>query len=68
MIPMIPPIAEPKTIPTRAGSNPFRPESACASFAAASASRTLRSSLRTSFGEATLAGSKSLTSAAIRTG
>ena len=33
-----------------------------------SASRTYRSSFRTSFGEATLLGSKSLTSAATRTG
>ena len=65
---MKPPIAEPKTIPTRAGSKPFRRASSTASFAAPSASRTLRSSLRTSFGEATPLGSKSFTSAAIRTG
>jgi tetratricopeptide (TPR) repeat protein len=42
--------------------------SATASFALASASNTFRSSLRASFGEATDEGSKSLTSAATRTG
>ena len=52
-IPSTPPIAEPKTIPTRSGSKPFRPASSRASRAAASASSTLRSSLRTSFGDAT---------------
>ena len=67
-IPISPPIAEPKTIPTRCGSKPFRPESASASFAAPSASTTLRSSRRSSFGCASPAGSKSLTSAAMRTG
>src|SRR3954451_2557021 len=68
MIPPMPPIAEPKAIPTRYGSNPFRPAWATASRPAARASRTLRSSLRCSFGEATSLGSKSLTSAATRTG
>ena len=68
MIPMKPPIAEPKTIPVRAGSKPLSRASSTASFAAASASRTFRSSLRTSFGDATPLGSKSFTSAAIRTG
>src|SRR5690242_7497485 len=63
-----PPIAEPKTIPTRCGSKPFRPESASASFAAPSASTTFRSSRRSSLGPASPAGSKSLTSAATRTG
>ena len=67
-IPIRPPIAEPKTIPTRIGSKPFRPESASASFAAPSASRTLRSKRRSSLGPARPVGSKSLTSAAIRTG
>ncbi len=67
-IPIRPPIAEPNTIPTRIGSKPFRPESASASFAAPSASRTLRSNRRSSFGPARPVGSKSLTSAAIRTG
>ena len=67
-IPMTPPIAVPKTMPTRGGSKPFSPASPIASRPAPSASRTLRSSLRTSFGEATAVASKSLTSAAIRTG
>src|SRR5215831_9301805 len=67
-IPVTPPIAVPKTIPTRVGSKPLRPASPIASRAAPSASRTLRSSLRTSFGDATWVGSKSFTSAAIRTG
>src|SRR4051812_14932676 len=67
-IPIKPPIAEPKTIPTRCGSNPFRPESASASLAAPSASTTFRSSRRNSFGFASPAGSKSFTSAATRTG
>src|SRR6478672_13146896 len=67
-IPIRPPIAEPKTIPTRCGSKPLRPESASASLAAPSASTTLRSSRRSSFGCASPAGSKSLTSAATRTG
>jgi hypothetical protein len=68
MIPSTPPIAEPKTIPTRLGSNPFSSASPTASFAEATASSTLRSSFRASFAETTLPGSKSLTSAAIRTG
>src|SRR5215208_7158952 len=68
MIPRTPPIAEPKTIPTRAGSKPFRPESPIASRAAATAHTTFRSSFRASLGETTLVGSKSLTSAATRTG
>src|SRR4029077_5900468 len=67
-IPIKPPIAEPKTIPTRCGSKPFRPESVSASLAAPSASTTLRSSRRSSLGCASPAGSKSLTSAATRTG
>src|SRR5215212_10636023 len=67
-IPISPPIAEPKTIPTRCGSRPFSPESAIASFAAPSARTTLRSSRRSSFGGASPAGSKPLTSAATRTG
>ena len=67
-IPFRPPIAEPNTIPTRIGSKPFRPASAIASLAAPSASTTLRSSRRRSFGPARPVGSKSLTSAAIRTG
>src|SRR6185503_5390136 len=57
-IPIKPPIADPKTIPTRCGSKPFRPESASASFAAPSASTTLRSSRRSSFGPASPAASK----------
>ena len=68
-MPMTPPIAEPSRMPTRDGSYaPSSPASPTASRAAASASRTFRSSLRTSFGEATPVGSKSFTSAAIRTG
>ena len=67
-IPPRPPIAVPNTIPTRIGSKPFRPASPIASFAAARERSTLRSSFRTSFGEATVAGSKSLTSAPTRTG
>ena len=67
-IPGTPPIAEPKMMPTRAGSNPFRPASVSASRPAATPRSTFRSSLRTSFGEATWVGSKSLTSAATRTG
>ena len=68
-MPITPPMAEPRRMPTRAGSYaPSRPASATASRAAASASRTLRSSFRTSFGEATALGSKSFTSAAMRTG
>src|SRR4051812_36469791 len=67
-IPIRPPIAEPKTIPTRYGSKPFRPASATASLAAPSASTTLRSNRRSSFGGASPAGSKSFTSAATRTG
>ena len=64
----MPPIAEPKRIPTRFGSKPFRPASSSASRAAPSASRTLRSSFRASFAEATDVGSKPFTSPAIRTG
>ena len=67
-IPPIPPIADPKTIPTRSGSKPSRPASSRASRAAASASSTLRSSLRASFADAAVSGSNPLTSAAIRTG
>src|SRR3954470_16396790 len=67
-MPIRPPIAEPKTIPTRYGSKPFRPESATASFAAPRARTTLRSKRRSSFGGASPSGSKSLTSAAMRTG
>ena len=66
--PTDPPIAEPRTIPILVGSNPFRPASPTASLAAATAKRTFRSSLRASFGGTTPAGSKSLTSAATRTG
>ena len=68
MIPRKPPIAEPKTTPTRDGSNPFSAASSLASTAAASASRTFRSSRRASFVLTSPAGSKSLTSAATRTG
>ena len=67
-IPINPPIAEPKTTPKRAGSSTTAPESAKASRAACTARTTLRSSFRASFGVTTLAGSKSFTSAAIRTG
>src|SRR5437867_8010754 len=66
-MPVTPPIAEPKMIPTRFGSKPFRFASAIASRAAPSASRTLRSSFRASLGDATWSGSKSFTSAATRT-
>ena len=55
-------------MPTRAGSTPLRPPSRQASCAAPSASRTLRSIRRPSFGGATEAGSKPFTSPAIRTG
>ncbi len=55
-------------MPTRAGSRPFTPESRHASCAAPSASRTFRSIRRASFGGATVAGSKPLTSPAILTG
>src|SRR5438093_2222653 len=68
MIPRNPPIAEPKTTPTRAGSKPLSFASSFASVAAASARRTLRSSRRASFGETSAAGSKSFTSSATRTG
>jgi hypothetical protein len=68
MIPRKPPIAEPKTTPTRAGSKPFNPASSIASLAAPRASSTLRSSRRASLGGATEPGSKSFTSAAMRTG
>src|SRR6266508_6296351 len=68
MIPWKPPIAEPTTMPTRAGSKPFSFASSLASTAAASASRTLRSSRRAAFVETSPLGSKSLTSAATRTG
>src|SRR3954471_6832827 len=67
-IPGRPPIAEPKMMPTRLGSKPFMFASVIASRAAPSASRTLRSSLRASFADATWVASKSLTSAATRTG
>ena len=49
MIPRKPPIAEPKTTPTRDGSKPFSAASSFASTAAASARRTFRSSRRASF-------------------
>ena len=66
---MKPPIAVPKRIPTRSGEyTPSTPESATASRAAPSERRTFRSSLRASLGPATWLGSKSFTSAAIRTG
>ena len=69
MIPRKPPIAVPKRIPTRAGLvDAVEPRVGDRLRPAASASRTLRSSLRTSFGEATALGSKSFTSAAMRTG
>ena len=69
MIPRMPPIAEPKRIPTRSGRSARRaPASSTASCAAASASSTFRSSRRASFGGTTRASSKSLTSAAMRTG
>ena len=68
-MPEMPPIAVPNRMPTRSGSYTLSsPASATASVAAASASRTFRSSLRTSLIDATVVGSKSLTSAAIRTG
>jgi hypothetical protein len=67
-MPGMPPIAEPKMIPTRVGSTPFSRESASASRAAPRASRTFRSSFRASFGDATCEASKSFTSAAMRTG
>src|SRR3954453_8066608 len=67
-IPLTPPIAVPNTTPTRAGSKPFRLASSLPSGAAASARRTFRSSFRTSFADATWVASKSLTSAATRTG
>ncbi len=68
MIPSSPPIAEPKTIPTRVGSKPLSPASATASFADATANCTFRSNLRASLAETTVVGSNPLTSAAIRTG
>ncbi len=68
MMPLKPPIAVPNTMPTRIGSKPFSPASPMASVAAASDRSTFRSSLRTSFGDATPEGSKSFTSAATRTG
>src|SRR6188472_4102733 len=68
MIPRKPPIAEPRTTPTRDGSKPFRFASYFASTAAASASRTLRSRRRASFVETSPSGSKPFTSAAMRTG
>ena len=55
-------------MPTRAGSTPFSPPSRHASWAAPSASRTLRSIRRPSLGGATVAGSNPFTSPAIRTG
>ena len=67
-IPGRPPIAEPTTTPTRAGSTPLRPPSRQASCAAPSASRTFRSIRRASFAGATVVGSKPFTSPAIRTG
>src|SRR3954471_9946580 len=66
--PDTPPIAEPKTIPTRVGSKPFRPASARASRPAATPSSTFRSSLRASLADTTCAGSNPFTSPAIRTG
>src|SRR5206468_2738026 len=67
-IPGTPPIAEPKTTPTRVGSKPLRPASPSASRPAATPSSTFRSSLRASLADTTAVGSKSLTSPAIRTG
>ncbi len=67
-MPGTPPIAEPKMIPTRVGSKPFRPASASASRPAATPSSTFRSSFRASFGETTCVGSKPFTSPATRTG
>ena len=56
-------------MPIRSGGYaPSSPASATASRAAPSESRTFRSSLLASFGAATCVGSKSLTSAATRTG
>src|SRR6476619_7772579 len=67
-MPGTPPIAEPKMIPSRDGSNPFRPASSRASRPAATPCRTFRSSFRASFGETTCVGSNPFTSAATRTG
>ena len=55
-MPGTPPIAEPNTIPTRVGSNPFSPASASASRPAATPSSTLRSSFRASLAETTWTG------------
>ena len=55
-------------MPTRAGSNSSIPASSQASWAAATASRTLRSIRRASFGGISAEGSKPRTSPAIRTG
>src|SRR5436305_1445087 len=52
-IPWTPPIADPKMIPTRDGSYPFRPASASASPPAATPRRTFRSSFLASFGATT---------------
>src|SRR6266542_389093 len=70
IIPRKPPIAVPKRMPTRIESYPASSSAASStpSRAAASDNSTLRSSLRTFFGDATVVGSKSFTSAAIRTG
>ena len=64
----IPPIAEPTRIATRAGSNRSIPASVHASWAAATANRTLRSMRRASFAGRWASGSKPRTSPAIRTG
>src|SRR5436305_9565266 len=67
-MPGTPPIADPKTIPTRSGSNPLSPASVSASRPAATPSSTLRSSFRASFGDTTCVGSNPFTSPATRTG
>ena len=69
MIPRKPPIAEPNAMPTRFGSYcESSPASSSACRPASTASKTLRSSRRASFGETISGGSKPLTSAATRTG
>src|SRR5215207_4154392 len=63
-----PPMAEPRTMPTRSGRKPFTPASANASFPAPRANRTFGSSRFMSLAEARPWASKSLTSPAIETG
>ena len=65
---LIPPTQQPTTTPTRSGLKPLMPASPIASRAAATAKRTARSTWRAFFGAITSAGSKSLTSPAMRTG